>query len=128
MKLDLSSGWWKKDTNQLIDQMSIESSHNNHILLYVNLIDIRAENSQTKRHLTEFVGVDVEMRCDNLIEVVELVGRIISKAASSTLNHPNLTALLTSNGEFEPLTIPSSLPIFSWEEMNMLLKVIHSDQ
>nr|CCC90916.1 putative aspartyl-tRNA synthetase [Trypanosoma congolense IL3000] len=64
----------------------------------------RAENSNTHRHLTEFVGLDVEMRInEHYYEVLDLAEELFCYIFASLSNHTVELNLIKRQYPFEPL-------------------------
>ncbi len=84
----------------------------------------RAENSDTNRHLTEFIGVDLEMVIDqSYMEVVQLVYRLLVELFN-TLNkqYKREITIVHSFFDITPLTLASELVLLSFPDAIALLQ------
>ncbi|KAI8871863.1 aspartyl-tRNA synthetase-like protein [Ramicandelaber brevisporus] len=84
----------------------------------------RAENSQTARHMTEFMGLDLEMAYDeHYHEVLELIGEMFIHIFKG-LNERCAEELITINKQhpFEPLRFGDKLKVFQFSDVVKMLR------
>ncbi|WP_419241740.1 aspartate--tRNA(Asn) ligase [Cardinium endosymbiont of Nabis limbatus] len=84
----------------------------------------RAENSDTNRHLTEFIGVDLEMVIDqSYMEVVHLVYQLLIDLFDAlNQKYSREISIIQSFFEVPALTLPSELVVIPFPDAVGLLK------
>ncbi|KAF7458570.1 aspartate-tRNA ligase [Cryptosporidium felis] len=89
----------------------------------------RAENSNTHRHLCEFVGVDVEMTIENsyleLVDFFDEMFRHIFQGINSRCKHE--LAIVSEYSPFTPFVVPEKTPRLTFEEGCNLLREAGAD-
>jgi aspartyl-tRNA synthetase len=84
----------------------------------------RAENSNSNRHLTEFIGVDIEMVIDkDYMEVVELLYRMFVYVFDKLhQKYHHEIAIIQSFFDFPTITLSSALVVLTFSDAIALLK------
>ena len=84
----------------------------------------RAENSNTPRHLCEFVGLDLEMRIsESYWEVMNLIWDLFSYIFTTIpTTHKKEMEAVNSQFPFEPLLLPKERVILTFQEGVQMLK------
>lgn len=89
----------------------------------------RAENSNTHRHLCEFVGVDIEMNIENsyheLVDVFDAMFRYIFQGINSRCKNELLT--VSEYNPFTPFVVSEKTPRLTFEEGCSLLRESGAD-
>lgn len=89
----------------------------------------RAENSNTHRHLCEFVGVDIEMNIENsyheLVDVFDAMFRYIFQGINSRCKNELL--VVSEYNPFTPFVVSEKTPRLTFEEGCALLKEAGAD-